>query len=529
MRSDPRRAYRPAARSRPARPILLAALTALAPACAPPLTHSLVPAPHTARVEPGDSFTVDTLAVIAAAGGDESRRIAGMLAGLIGTTAETTPTVVPAEDPAAGGAAITLAVDDAHRARLGPEGYTLAVTAGGIRVEAAEPAGLFYGMQTLRQLMPPVVEYDAARPRPLRVPYTEIEDRPRFGWRGAMLDVARHFFGVDDVKRYIDLLALHKLNRLHLHLSDDQGWRIEIPGWPRLTEHGGSTEVGGGPGGFYTAAEYRELVRYAADRFITIVPEIDMPGHTNAALASYPELNCDGVAPELYTGIRVGFSALCVEKEVTYEFVDAVVGALATLTPGPWIHIGGDEVEELTEEEYRHFIERVQEIVRGHGKRMVGWGEIAAAELEPTSLIQHWRGEGEYLDEVRAGQVILSPSAHVYLDIQYHPGTPIGLDWPGHTPLRDSYDWDPAGLVPGLPADAIAGIEAPLWTETVATVHDIEFMAFPRLAAVAELAWSPPGALDWDRFRRRLARHGLRLTALGVNFHRTPEVDWARW
>jgi hexosaminidase len=322
---------------------------------------------------------------------------------------------------------------------------------------------------------------------------------------------------------------MHKLNRLHLHLADDQGWRIEVPGWPRLTEHGGSTQVGGGAGGFYTTEEYRDLVRYAADRFVTIVPEIDMPGHTNAALASYPELNCDGVSPPLYTGIRVGFSALCADNEATYEFVDAVIGHLAAITPGPWIHVGGDEVEELNEEEYAHFIERVQEIVHRHGKRMVGWGEIVAADLAPRTLIQHWRGGGEELAGAWEEQVILSPATRVYLDMKYHDGTPIGLDWSGLTPLRDAYDWDPAALIPGLAPGAIAGIEAPLWTETVGTLRDIEFLAFPRLAAVAELAWSPAEATDWSSFRRRLARHGLRLTALGVNFHRSPEIDWEGW
>lgn len=526
MRPDPD----PVRRTTPAWPVrALLALTILTAACGPRVTHSLVPVPQTVRVEPDDSFTLDTLATIAVDGDAEATRIGEMLAALIGTTVETTPTVVQAGDPAADGAAIALSLDPGLQERLGAEGYALTVDAEGIRVDAAQPAGLFYGTQTLRQLLPPIVEYTAAFPRPLRVPFARIEDRPRFGWRGAMLDVARHFFGVEDVKRYIDLLAMHKLNRLHLHLADDQGWRIEIPGWPRLTEHGGSTEVGGGPGGFYTTEDYRELVRYAADRYVTLVPEIDMPGHTNAALASYAELNCDGVAPDLYTGTRVGFSTLCVDSDITYGFVDAVVGHLAEITPGPWIHIGGDEVEELTEEEYIHFIERVQEIVRRHDKQVVGWGEIAAADLAPGSMIQHWVGAGEDLHDARPGQVILSPSEHVYVDMQYHASMPIGLDWAGLTPLQDSYDWEPALFVPEMPDNAIAGIEAPLWAETVGTIHDIEFLAFPRMAAVAELAWSPADATDWSDFRRRLARHGLRWTALGVNFYRSPDVDWERW
>lgn len=506
-----------------------ALLAVLAVGCGPPtMTHPIIPAPATVRLAE-DGFTLDTMAVIRVeSGGEDAVRIAGMLADLVGSTAETTPVVSGPGEPGPS-ADIIMALDPALSQRLGAEGYTLAVAADGVRLTAAEPAGLFYGTQTLRQLLPPEVEYTARRPTPLAIPAVEIEDVPRFAWRGAMLDVTRHFFEVEEVKRYIDLLAKYKFNRLHLHLSDDQGWRIEIPGWPALTEHGGSTEVGGGPGGYYTAEDYRELARYAAERFITVVPEIDMPGHTNAALASYPELNCDGVAPPLYTGIRVGFSALCVEKETTYRFVDDVIGTLAGLTPGPWIHVGGDEVEELTQEEYNAFIERVEGIVHGHGKQMVGWGEIAAADLSPGTLIQHWRGGGEELEGAGTGQVILSPAERVYLDMRYRDEVPIGLTWAGLTDVRDTYDWEPTELIPAIGASAIAGIEAPLWTETVATMGDLEYLAFPRLAAVAELAWSPPGGRDWDRFRQRLGRHGLRWTALGINFYRSEQVDWDDW
>ena len=210
-----------------------------------------------------------------------------------------------------------------------------------------------------------------------------IDDRPRFRWRGAHLDVSRHFFSVAEVKRYIDLISQYKVNVLHLHLSDDQGWRIAIDSWPRLTSVGGSTEVGGGPGGYYTKRDYRELVRYAAARYITVVPEIDTPGHTNAALASYAELNCDGIAPPLYTGIDVGFSSLCVDKEITYEFLDDVIRELAALTPGPYLHMGGDEAHSTEDADYVRFIERVQPIVAAHGKRLMGWEEIAQAPLLP--------------------------------------------------------------------------------------------------------------------------------------------------
>jgi hexosaminidase len=495
--------------------------------CAAGPRHALVPVPAEVRVMERDSFTVDSTATIAVdAGGVEAVRIAGFLAEAVGTTPESRPPVVgPGE-----AATFRLVIDAAATDELGPEGYRVRVDAAGVRIEAASSAGLFYGVQTVRQLLPPVAEYDAARPGPLALPHVEIVDRPRFRWRGAMLDVARHFFGVDDVKRYIDLLALHKLNRLHLHLADDQGWRIQVPGWPALTEIGASTEVGGGPGGFYTTEDYRALVEYAAARYITIVPEIDLPGHTNAALASVPDINCDGVAPPVYTGIEVGFSTVCVDRQATYDFVDAVIGHLATVTPGPWIHVGGDEVEELTDEEYRDFIEAVEAIVHRHGKVMVGWQEVAAAELQPSTLVQLWHGTAEELATLAPpGQVILSPAAHVYLDMKYHDGTPIGLDWAGLSTLRDAYEWDPASFVPGLSAGAVVGLEAALWTETLGTMEDLEFMALPRLAAAAELAWSPVGAIDWGSFRQRVARLGLRWTAMGINYYRSPDVDWPVW
>lgn len=510
------------------RGLRVAFVVLVAAGCAAGPRHALVPMPVEVRGMTRDSLVVDGTATIAVIGGEEAFRVAGFLAEFVGTTPESRPAILapgaPVED-----ATFVLVVDPSVSDRLGQEGYRLRIDPDGVRITTAAPAGLFYGVQTVRQLLPPVAEYRAARPLALALPHIEIEDRPRYRWRGAMLDVARHFFRVEDVKRYIDLLALHKMNRLHLHLSDDQGWRIEVPGWPSLTEIGARTEVGGGPGGYYTTGDYRALVAYAAERFVTIVPEIDLPGHTNAALASVPVLNCDGRAAPLYTGIEVGFSTVCVHRPATYGFVDAVVGHLAALTPGPWIHLGGDEVEDLSAADYRGFITAVERIVHRHGKVMVGWQEVAAAELHPSTLVQYWHGSGEEVGASAPGGVILSPAHRIYLDIKYHAGTPIGLDWPGFNPLRDAYGWDPADLVPGLPASGILGLEAPLWTETLATVEDLEFMAFPRLAAVAELAWSPAAALDWSSFRRRVARLAPRWTALGINFYRSPDVDWEGW
>jgi len=400
------------------------------------------------------------------------------------------------------------------------------VTRDGVTLTAAQPNGLFYGVQTLRQLLPWSIEHRAAVNRKLWIPGARIADTPRFVWRGAMLDVSRHFIGAEDVKRYIDLMSLYKLNRLHLHLSDDQGWRIVIGSRPNLTEHGGSTQVGGGRGGYYTKAQYADIVAYAASRFITIVPEIDMPGHTNAALASIAELNCDGVAPPLYTGIKVGFSTLCVTKEETYVFVDDVVREIAAMTPGPYFHMGGDEVEKLTHDQYRQFVERVEKIVQKHGKQMIGWGEIAPANISPTSIVQHWRRDSAAVHVARGGKVILSPGPKTYLDMKYDSTTTLGLRWAGLIEVRDAYGWDPGTLMPDIPERAVLGVEGPLWSETLVKLQDYEFMAFPRLIALSEVGWSAAAARDWDTFRLRLARHGPRLSALGVNYYRSAQVPW---
>ncbi|MCX7707100.1 MAG: beta-N-acetylhexosaminidase [Anaerolineae bacterium] len=436
--------------------------------------------------------------------------------------------VAPAEASSPGNISLTLVEADPG---LGDEGYELHITPDDVRLSALRPAGLFYGIQTIRQVLPPAIESDTPRPGPWHIPAGTIRDAPRFPWRGAMLDVARHFFPVAHVKRLLDLMALYKLNRLHLHLTDDQGWRIEIKSWPRLAAIGGSTQVGGGPGGHYTQADYAEIVRYAAGRYITIVPEIDMPGHTNAALAAYPELACDGRAPALYTGTEVGFSSLCTTSEIVYRFLDDVIGEVAALTPGPYFHIGGDEASATPETEYRGFVERVQGLVARHGKRMIGWEEIAAAALAPSAIVQYWNTPGHNADLVRTAaargsQVILSPASRTYLDMQYGPDCPLGLNWAGYLEVEEAYDWDPAGVIPGLPSERILGIEAPLWTETVRCMAEIEFMAFPRLAGHAEIAWSAAEARSWEEYRHRLAGHGPRWQALGVNFYRSPQVAW---
>ena len=327
---------------------------------------------------------------------------------------------------------------------LGDEGYELHVSVEGVILKAHQPAGLFRGVQTIRQLLPVSIDIQAVQQGPWEIPAGAIRDLPRYQWRGVMLDVARHFFSVEDVKRYIDLLAYYKLNVFHMHLTDDQGWRLMIQSWPNLAHHGGSTQVGGGPGGYYTQGEYTDIVAYAHSRYITVVPEIDLPGHTNAALASYPELNCDGSAPALYTGTKVGFSSLCIHKEITYAFLDDVIGELAALTPGPYIHIGGDEAHSTSPEDYLEFVGRIQEIVQAHGKEMVGWDEIAKSELLLPSVLQYWRYNEDQTTIKPGMKVIMSPASKIYMDMKYDTSTTLGLDWAGTISVEDAYTWDPA-------------------------------------------------------------------------------------
>jgi hexosaminidase len=407
------------------------------------------------------------------------------------------------------------------------EGYELYIAQNIVKLTSATPAGLFRGVQTIRQLLPARVEKGTPQEGPWKIATGSISDYPDYSYRGAMLDVARHFFSVDDVKRYIDLIAYYKLNALHLHLSDDQGWRIEIKSWPNLAIHGGSTEVGGGPGGYYTQEQYTELVKYAADRYIIIVPEIDMPGHINAALASYPELNCSGKATELYTGTEVGFSTLCTTKEVVYKFVEDVVRELAALTPGPYIHIGGDESHVTKKEDYIPFVKKAHDIVIAHGKRVMGWDEISLSELEPGTVAQYWSNMENAGRAVGQGaKILMSPAARTYIDMKYDSTTVLGLHWAGYVEVDSSYIWDPATLVAGIGKENILGVEAPLWTETITNMKELEYMVFPRLPGIAEIGWSPATIRSWEDYKIRLGNHGERFKAMDINFYPSRLVPW---
>lgn len=433
--------------------------------------------------------------------------------------------VAPTSTPLpSGGIHLTLSDSDPD---LGEEGYRMEVSPDSVDLTAFQPAGLFRGVQTLRQLLPPEIEAPDQRVGPWPIQGVSILDYPRFTWRGAMLDVARSFFSVAEVKQYIDYLALYKINRLHLHLSDDQGWRIMINSWPQLATHGGVGAVTGGRPGYFSQEDYAEIIAYAEYNYITVIPEIDMPSHTNAALASYPQLNSTGEAPPLYSGIEVGFSSLAINEDITYEFISAVLAELAAITPGPYLHIGGDEAASTTSEDYVTFITRVQDIVAGLNKNMVGWGEIVNIDLLPSSVVQHWQKNDDAQKAVRKGaQVVMSPAHHVYMDMKYNNSTPLGLKWAGPTEVNEAYQWEPTEINPGVTEKDILGVEAPLWTETIRTMADIEYMIFPRLAGHAEIGWSPQPGRAWDEYRLRLVAHGRRWAQMGINYYLSPQVPW---
>jgi hexosaminidase len=341
-----------------------------------------------------------------------------------------------------------------------------------------------------------------------------------------MLDVGRHFFTVKEVKQYIEVLALYKMNVLHLHLSDDQGFRIEIKSRPRLTEIGSVTQVGGGEGGFYTQADYSEIVRYAAERFITVVPEIDMPGHTNAILSAFPSASCSVRPSAPYTGTDVGWSTFCVDSAESYAIIDDIVREISALTPGPFFHMGGDGVHTLKRDQYVKFVEQAQGIVQKYGKRMVGWEEVAKARLLPTSIAQAWASDTARLALEYGAKILMSPAKRTYLDMKYDQETALGLTWAAIFDVRESYEWDPAGYFTGVSESDIVGVEAPLWTETVRNIGAAFFLTVPRLPSLAEVGWTPQQGRRWDDFRVRLAGEARRWQYLGVNYYPSTQVPW---
>ena len=405
-----------------------------------------------------------------------------------------------------------------------PEAYTIKISQDSLLLTSGTAAGAFRGVQTVRQLIPENSN-DTLTTNPVWViPTGTINDAPQFEFRSTMLDVARHFFSVEDVKTYLDILAYYKINKFHMHLSDDQGWRIEIKSWPLLTEVGSTTGVGGGPGGFYTQEDYKEIVSYAAERFITVIPEIDMPGHTNSASLAYPFLNGNGKEVKIETNMAVGYSTFDTRKDTVYAFIDDVVREISALTPGPYFHIGGDESLVTKEADYKYFVERVEKIVEKHGKRMIGWDEIATTNMSSSSVAQWWNNKDNAQQGIDQGmKLIVSLAQKAYLDMRYNKDSEYGLGWAGEIPVDVAYNWYPEDYFDN---QHILGVETPLWSETIRTLDELEYLAFPRVIGYAELGWSIKENRDWEDYKRRLIHHGKFLRAEGVDYYASPKIDW---
>ncbi len=526
---------------------LLAFLAMAASACAAEPAHDIVPIPE--EVRSGDGrFVLDASTAIALAdpADTEARDV-------VERWAEPLRRASGLALPFAGDGALRIGVQGEAEGEGRPEGYRLTVGSSGVTVLGTDHAGLFYGLQTLSQLLPVGVA-DGARTAtgPLELPSVRISDAPRFPYRGMHLDVARHFHGPESVKRYIDLLARYKLNRFHWHLTEDQGWRIQIDRYPRLTEVGAfrpETHVGHGRdefrgdgtphGGFYTKDEIRDVVAYASERYVTIVPEIEMPGHSLAALAAYPELACtDGpFAVAMTWGV---FEDIYCPSDETFEFLQNVLAEVMELFPGELIHIGGDEapkvrweeselVQRLKEREgladedevQSWFIRRIERFLNANGRRLIGWDEILDGGLAPNATVMSWRGTVGGVEAARQGHdVVMTPNSHLYFDYyqsEDQESEPFAIG--GFLPLDTVYAYEP---VPEelTPAEAthVLGAQANVWTEYMKTWDHVEYMVFPRLFALSEVVWSARARRDFGHFTARLDWHLDRLDALGANY-----------
>ncbi|NFS10003.1 beta-N-acetylhexosaminidase [Clostridium botulinum] len=404
----------------------------------------------------------------------------------------------------------------------GNEGYEIVTTPKNVKIVAYKAEGISRGVQTLRQLLPPDIEKNTiANDVEWNIPVSIINDEPEYNYRGLMIDVARHFFTIDEVKRQIDYAAQYKINRVHLHLSDDQGWRLEIKKYPDLTIIGGSTEVGGGKGGYYTQEEFKELVKYAAERYVEIIPEFDMPGHSNAALASYGFLNKDGKRRPLYTGTEVGFSSFMAHSEETYEFIEDVIKEVSKISPSKYIHIGGDEANSTKKEDYDYFVGKVSKMAEKYGKTPIGWDPIdTSPEINSSVILQNWKDSNEAAMK-KEMKMVISIAQKAYLDMKYNDNTPYGLTWAGYIPVETAYKWDPTDYAP---KELVLGIEAPLWTETISDTKAMDYMIYPRLLGYAEIGWTPKENRDWNQYKNRLKKQGERMKNQGINYYKDSSI-----
>ncbi|RZL15961.1 MAG: beta-N-acetylhexosaminidase, partial [Hymenobacter sp.] len=539
---------------------LLAALAAvlslggLAPAhgqqTAPsPAGIAIIPQP--VRLVPGTGSFAITPATKIYVGpkNDELRRIGQSLSEEIGRATGVTPPVVAAAPGKQGTGYIQLTLAQPVDT-LGTEGYTLSVQPTRVVVAARQPQGLYLGTQTIRQLLP------AQRTPGASLPAVEVADKPRYSWRGMHLDVSRHFFPVEFVKQYIDYLALHKMNTFHWHLTDDQGWRIEIKKYPQLTSVGGYREgtlIGhyGAKvpeydnvryGGFYTQEQVKEVVKYAQDRYITVVPEIEMPGHALAALTAYPALSCTGGPFKVGQTWGVYDDIFCAGNEQTFAFLQDVLTEIMPLFPSKIVHIGGDEApktrwktcpkcqarikaEHLKDEHelQSYFVQRMEKFVNAKGKTIMGWDEILEGGLAPNAAVMSWRGmEGGTAAAKQKHQVVMTPGEFVYFDHAQGDASLEPLNIGGYLPLEKVYSFEPTP--PELTADErpyILGAQANLWTEYVPTEQQVEYMVLPRMSALAEVLWTPASQKNWESFKVRMQPQYQRFAALGANYARS--------
>jgi hexosaminidase len=510
--------------------------------------YAIIPAPVSLREMRGNfTFTIKSNIILSAVN-DENKLAADFLAALIKNPTGFIIPVVQGKKGVSG--SVFMSID---KALTSAEGYTLKVTSRRIEIKARTAAGLFYAVQTIRQLLPPAVEKDSiVNNLTLKVPCCEIADEPRFGYRGMHLDVGRHMFPVEYVKRYIDMIALHKMNTFHWHLTEDQGWRIEIKKYPRLTEVGAfrkETVVGhpgknpvydGNPyGGFYSQDEVRQIVAYAKSKFVTIIPEIEMPGHSLAALAAYPELACTKGPFEVGKKWGVVEDVYCAGKEETFKFLEDVLAEVIDLFPGEYIHIGGDECpktrwekcplcqkrikdEGLKDEKelQSYFIKRIEKFLVSKGKRLIGWDEILEGGLAPEATVMSWRGVAGGIEAAKQGHdVIMSPNKYAYLDYyQCEPeGQPLAIG--GYLPLENVYSFDPQFAELSTEEQKhILGVQGNVWSEYLNTPQYMEYMAYPRMFAISEIGWTPAYKKDFEDFLARLKVQSLRYDKIGINY-----------
>ena len=528
----------------------------------------VVPKPVSARIGSGHFTLTGRARIVSAPGANaaaESPVASDLAAYLRPSTGYRLATVIGTPRPGD----IVLEIGDP--VTLGPghraEGYQLIATTSGVKIEAPTAHGLYNGIQTFRQLLPAWINSPAVLPGPWTTPVVTITDYPRYAYRGLLLDIARHYEPPPTVEKLIGQIAAYKIDVLHLHLSDDQGFRLAIKGFPRLTGIGSRGSVGTAgrlvdPGGFWTQAQYKAVVADAAAHFITVVPEVDSPGHNNAiimseyndtALPANPHaIDCGAFKPPHWDYTEdVGYSALCPGSRDTWAIMTAIIGQLTASTPGPYYDLGGDEVPAslLSPAKYAAFINKEAGIVTGHGKTVMGWADIAGQGTRPPagSVAEYWQPAGGTSPGSSTGReavakhmkIVMAPANHTYLDQKYVVGArssvppTLGMNWacPRGCDVSAAYNWNPGGFVSGVTDRNVIGVEGAMWGETVATLANADYMVFPRLLALAEIAWSPSARRTatspaYHDFLRRLGGQGARLQAAGVNFYPSAQVPW---